>query len=193
MIFWSKDMSINKLYGCVASLSLAAFSFSCFAESGATDVYFSSSITSASCDVALYDENKTKIDSNTLVVPSLTTSETEQPGALGEPTQFYIGPDDATLCDYFNLAEEKVSVFVSGTGTDTNGEVLKNTNSSGPQNIGFFITDETNSPVLNSVHDYPYTDTIKYIPYKVSLFNVDGSAAADGWVSSVAVFTTSYM
>ncbi|MBU2896776.1 fimbrial protein [Vibrio hepatarius] len=186
-------MYINKLSCVVSSLSLAAFSFSCFAESGSTDVYFSSSITSASCDVALYDENKTKIDSNTLVVPSLTISEAGGSGALGEPTPFYIGPDDDTLCDWFSMDDNRVSVFVSGTSTDTNGEVLKNTNSSGPQNIGFFITDEGNSPVLNSVHDYPYTETIKYIPYEVSLFNVDGSAANGGLVSSVAVFTTSYM
>ncbi|UTZ38758.1 type 1 fimbrial protein [Vibrio campbellii] len=164
------------------------------AVDGSVDVKFQSSITSAYCDVALFDENKTKIDSNTLVVPSLTNSEAGVSGALGKPTQFYIGPNDDTMCDWFKMDDNRVSVSVSGTSTDTNGEVLTNTNSSGPQNIGFFITDEDSRPVLNSdPHDYPYTETIKYIPYEVSLFNVDGSAAAGGLVSSVAVFTTAYM
>ncbi|HDZ9500364.1 TPA: type 1 fimbrial protein [Vibrio cholerae] len=184
-------MSINKLCGYVASLFFSTFSFSCFAESGAIDVYFSSSITSASCDVALYDENKTKIDSNTLVVPSLTTSETERAGALGEPTPFYIGPDDTRLCDTFG--KMKVSVSVLGVSTNANPSVLKNTNVSGPQNIGFLITDKDGEEVLNSVYDYPYSDTAKYIPYDVSLFNIDGVAANGGLVSGVAVFTTSYM
>ncbi|EJL6357673.1 type 1 fimbrial protein [Vibrio cholerae] len=184
-------MSINKLCGYVASLFFSTFSFSCFAESGATDVHFSSSITSASCDVALYDENKTKIDSNTLVVPSLTTSETKQAGALGEPTPFYIGPDDTRLCDTFG--KTKVSVSVLGASTNANPSVLKNTNASGPQNIGFLITDKDGEEVLNSVYDYPYSDAAKYIPYDVSLFNIDGVAASGGLVSGVAVFTTSYM
>ncbi|MCD6670552.1 hypothetical protein, partial [Vibrio cholerae] len=67
------------------------------------------------------------------------------------------------------------------------------TNVSGPQNIGFLITDKDGEEVLNSVYDYPYSDTAKYIPYDVSLFNIDGVAANGGLVSGVAVFTTSYM
>ena len=186
-------MSINKLSDVVSSLSLAAFSFSCFAESGATDVYFSSSITSSGCDIALYDENKIKIDSNTLVVPSLTTSETELPGggSLGEPTPFYIGPDDTIFCDTWG--KTTVSVSVSGVSSDVNPSVLENTNTSGPQNIGFLITDKDGKEVLNSVYDYPYSDIDMYIPYDVSLFNTDGIVANGGLVSGVAVFTTSYM
>ncbi|UTZ38754.1 hypothetical protein HB763_19305 [Vibrio campbellii] len=82
---------------------------------------------------------------------------------------------------------------MSGVSTDVNPSVLENTNTSGPQNIGFLITDKDGKEVLNSVYDYPYSDIDMYIPYDVSLFNTDGIAANGGLVSGVAVFTTSYM
>ena len=105
-----KFIALSALASAMAFTSVASQA----AVNGSVEVKFQSSITSASCDIGVIDENGNNNLSNTVILPSLTSAEVgTTTGVVGTAVPFSVGPVDPEAC-YNSGAVTKFDMVASG-------------------------------------------------------------------------------
>ncbi|KJR30113.1 hypothetical protein BOO91_20045 [Vibrio navarrensis] len=185
-------MNINKISILILfSASAITSIYAQAAVDGSVEVKFQSSITSASCDIGVYDENDILVSSSTIVLPSITSSDVGTTiGAVGDSVTFKIGPADPTAC--FNNGAVTGYQIVA-TGSQVGPNVLQNSYTTGPSNIGVELLAANGSPVL----DTPIVGSVAapedtLLEFTGSLYHTDATAPVEGLIGASAVFTTAY-
>ena len=118
------------------------------AVNGSVEVKFQSSITSASCDIGVIDENGNNNLSNTVILPSLTSAEVgATAGVVGTAVPFSVGPVGPEAC-YNSGAVTKFDMVASGD--QVAADVLRNGYASGPANMGVQMLLKSGSSILNA-------------------------------------------
>ena len=118
------------------------------AVNGSVEVKIPSSITSASCDIGVIDENGNNNLSNTVILPSLTSAGVgATTGVVGTAVPFSVGPVDPEAC-YNSGAVTKFDMVASGD--QVAADVLRNGYASGPANMGVQMLLESGSSILVS-------------------------------------------
>lgn len=184
----------NKIKFIALSALASAMTFTSVASqaavNGSVEVKFQSSITSASCEIGVINEDGSENLSNTIILPSLTTTEVGTAnGVVGEAVLFSVGPKDPTACA---AAASKYDVVAAGDQVVT--DVLRNTYATGPQDMGVKLTLADDSSILNTPslgNSFSDADgTI--IDFKSQLFHVGTNSTTEGLIGSVATITTAY-
>ncbi|HDZ9500363.1 TPA: hypothetical protein RUZ94_003274 [Vibrio cholerae] len=188
----------NKIKFIALSALASAMTFTSVASqaavNGSVEVKFQSSITSASCEIGVINEDGSENLSNTIILPSLTTTEVGTAnGVVGEAVLFSVGPKNPEDC-YTAITSGAKMYDVVAAGDQVVADVLRNTYATGPQDMGVKLTLANGSSILNapslgnSVADADGT----IIDFKSQLFHVGTNSTTEGLIGSVATITTAY-
>ena len=182
-----KFIALSALASAMAFTSVASQA----AVNGSLKVKFQSSITATSCEVGVIDEDGSINRSNTIILPSLTSTQAAgvDSGVVGTAVNFSIGPLNPVEC-----AKVATSYDVVATGDQVTTDVLRNLYGSGPANMGVEMKLASGGSIL----DIPLMDqdiasaddTI--IHFKSQLFHLDNQPVTEGLIGSVATVTTAY-
>ncbi|EJL6357671.1 hypothetical protein FLL96_11270 [Vibrio cholerae] len=162
------------------------------AVNGSLELNFQSSITSGSCEIGVIDESGNSNLSNTVILPSLTPSEVNIiAGVVGTSVSFSVGALDPEAC--FNGGA--VTTFdMIASGDQVHTDVLRNSFSTGPTNMGVQMLLDSGDSILNAPFlGKPISsaeDTV--VNLKAQLFHLDTMVPNQGLIGSTAVFTTAY-
>ncbi|MBU2899241.1 fimbrial protein [Vibrio hepatarius] len=197
LFFGLSKLSKHGLLGAVASCILLSVNAFAIEDTTTSHVKFSGQFVLPTCDAAVYDANNTIVPSGTVLLPSLDSTEATTIGrsSIGEKIVFKIGPVNPQACIDVPLTQFKVDVSASGYSS---GNVLNNVSGSGPSNIGVEVLQEDGSSILNfgdqasqSINPNDVNTTL--VPFSAQLYNKTGGAPnANGYILSVATFTTAY-
>ncbi|UTZ38756.1 hypothetical protein HB763_19315 [Vibrio campbellii] len=156
------------------------------AVDGSVEVKFQSSITSASCDVGVFDDNGSQILSNTVVLPSLTLTDiTADNDVVGDATDFSVGPLVPADCAYTDFQ-------IGATGDVVTTDVLRNSYADGAANMGVKVTLKDGTSILNTIADGSVGSAGDPIELTSQLFHVGSADATTGLIGATTTITTAY-
>jgi len=185
-----KFIALSALASAMAFTSVASQA----AVNGSVEVKFQSSITSASCDIGVIDENGNNNLSNTVILPSLTSADVgTTEGLVGTSVPFSIGPVDPEEC--FNSgAVTTFDISASADEVDADNDVLRNDYTSGPANMGVQMVLDSGASILDTplLAQTVTTAQDTVVKLKAQLFHLDAAAPSAGLIGSRATFTTAY-
>jgi type 1 fimbria pilin len=185
-----KFIALSALASAMAFTSVASQA----AVNGSVEVKFQSSITSASCDIGVIDENGNNNLSNTVILPSLTSTEVgTTEGLVGTSVPFSIGPVDPEAC-FDSGAVTTYDISASADEVDADNDVLRNDYTSGPANMGVQIVLDSGASILDTplLAQTVATAQDTVVKLKAQLFHLDTTAPSAGLIGSRATFTTAY-
>ncbi|MBU2899246.1 hypothetical protein, partial [Vibrio hepatarius] len=146
---------------------------------------------SASCEIGVINDDGSDNLSNTIILPSLTSSDAEAANVnvVGEVVNFSIGPVDPAAC-----ASAASTFDMVATGDQVTTDVLRNTYGSGPANMGVQLKLASGASILdNPLLAQSITDADSTIvDFTSQLFHVDDQAVEAGLIGSVTTITTAY-
>ncbi|TQQ44686.1 hypothetical protein FLL65_17645 [Vibrio cholerae] len=190
----------NKIKFIALSALASAMTFTSVASqaavNGSVEVKFQSSITSASCEIGVINEDGSENLSNTIILPSLTTTEVGTTnGIVGEAVLFSVGPKNPDDCYTAISTAPAVSKYdVVAAGDQVVADVLRNTYATGPQDMGVKLTLADGSSILNAplIGKLVANADETIIDFKSQLFHVGINSTTEGLIGSVATITTAY-
>ncbi len=190
----------NKIKFIALSALASAMTFTSVASqaavNGSVEVKFQSSITSASCEIGVINEDGSENLSNTIILPSLTTQEVGTTnGIVGEAVLFSVGPKNPDDCYTAISTAPAVSKYdVVAAGDQVVADVLRNTYATGPQDMGVKLTLADGSSILNAplIGKQVANADETIIDFKSQLFHVGTYSTTEGLIGSVATITTAY-